>query len=203
VKKKKALYALAVLIFLGASLVLFIVAADEQSTISSGLPAAQRISLHNFITQGFGGNKHIELVDFYFGRQYIYATKLVQFQDVYLPVFSDGEPENASNLRILVWIRNDRNSNERLIESAQDLDRFVTDVNRHPRAITGVLRQPTGQVRTLTADAYPGMNGQSLQVLWARHFPTQESNNVLWGLCALCLIAAAACTVAYRRQSRV
>jgi hypothetical protein len=203
VKKKKALYALAVLIFLGASLVLFIVAADEQSTISSGLPAAQRISLHNFITQGFGGNKHIELADFYFGRQYIYATKLVQFQDVYLPVFSDGEPENASNLRILVWIRNDRNSNERLIESAQDLDRFVTDVNRHPRAITGVLRQPTDQVRTLTADAYPGTNGQSLQVLWARHFPTQESNNVLWGLCALCLIAAAACTVAYRRQSRV
>ena len=111
-KKKKALYALAVLIFLGASLVLFIVAADEQSMLSSGLPAAQRISLHNFITQGFGGNKHIELAGFYFGKQYIYATKLVQFQDVYLPVFSDGEPENASNLRILVWIRNDRNSNE-------------------------------------------------------------------------------------------
>ena len=40
-KKKKALYALAVLIFLGASLVLFIVAAEEQSVPSSGLPAAQ------------------------------------------------------------------------------------------------------------------------------------------------------------------
>ena len=87
-KKKKALYALAVLIFLGASLALFIVAADEQSIISNGQPAAQRISLHNFITQGFGRNKHIELADFYFGKQYIFATKLVQFQDVYLPVFS-------------------------------------------------------------------------------------------------------------------
>jgi hypothetical protein len=43
VKKKKAFYALAVMIFLGASLALFIVAADEQSIISSGLPAAQRI----------------------------------------------------------------------------------------------------------------------------------------------------------------
>jgi hypothetical protein len=203
VKKKKALYALAVLIFLGAGLALFIVAADEQAIISSGQPAAQRISLHNFITQGFGRNKHIELADFYFGKQYIYATKLVQFQDVYLPVFSDGEPENASNLRILVWIRNDRNSNERLIESAQDLDRFVVDFNRRPRSISGVLRQPTDRVRTLTADAYPGTNGQSLQVVWARHFPSQESINVLWGICALCLVTAAACAVAYRRQSRV
>ena len=201
-KKKKALYALAVLIFLGASLALFIVAADEQSIISSGLPAAQRISLHNFITQGFSRNKHIELADFYFGKQYIYATKLVQFQDVYLPVFADGEPENAGNLRILLWIRNDRNSNERLIESAQDLDRFVADFNRRPGSITGVLRQPTDRVRTLTADAYPGTNGQSLQVLWARHFPTQESIYVLWGILTLCLVAAAACAVAYRRQSR-
>jgi len=203
VKKKKALYALAVLIFLGASLALFTVAADEQSIISSGLPAAQRIRLHDFITQGFGSNKHIELADFYFGKQYIYATKLVQFQDVYLPVFADGEAENASNLRILVWIRNDRNSNERLIQSAQDLDRFVADFNRRPRSITGVLRQPTDRVRTLTVEAYPGTNGQSLQVLWARHFPTQESIAVLWGICALCLVAAAACAVAYRRQSRI
>jgi hypothetical protein len=203
VKNKKALYALAVLIFLGASLVLFIVAADEQSIISSGQPTAQRISLHNFITQGFGSNKHVELADFYFGKQYIYATKLVQFQDVYLPVFPDGEPENATNLRVLVWVRNDRNSNERLIESAQDLDRFVADFNRRPRSITGVLRQPTDRVRTLTADAYPGTNGPSLQVLWARHFPTQESINVLWGICALCLLAAAACAVAYRRQFRI
>jgi len=201
VKKKKALYALAVLIFLGASLALFIVAADEQSIISSGQPAAQRISLHNFITQGFGRNKHIELADFYFGKQFIYATKLVQFQDAYLPVFPDGEPENASNLRIQLWIRNDRNSNERLIESAQDLHRFVADFNRRPRSITGMLRQPTDRVRTLTADAYPGTNGQSLQVLWAKHFPTQQSINFLWGICALWLVAAAACAVAYGRQS--
>jgi hypothetical protein len=201
VKKKKALYALGVLIFLGASLALFIIAADEQSIISSGQPSAQRISLRDLITQGVGQNKHVELAGFYFGKQYIYATKLVQFQDVYLPVFADGEPENASNLRILLWIRNDRNSNERLMESAQDLDRFVADFNRRPRSITGVLRQTANRVRTLTAHAYPGTNGQSLQVLWARHFPAQESINVLWGICALCLVAAA-CAVAYRRQSR-
>ena len=202
-KKKKALYALGVLIFLGASLALFIIAADQQSIISSGQPAAQRISLHDLITQGVGQNKHVELAGFYFGKQYIYATKLVQFQDVYLPVFADGEPENASNLRILLWIRNDRNSNERLIESAQDLDRFVADFNRRPRSITGVLRQPANRVRTLAADAYPGTNGQSLQVLWTRHFPAQESINVLWGILTLCLVAAAACEVAYRRQFRV
>ncbi len=202
-KKKKAFYALAVMIFLGASLALFIVAADEQSIISSGLPAAQRICFHDLITQGFGKNKHIELADFYFGKQYIYATKLVQFKDVYLPVFADGQPENASNLRILLWIRNDRNSNERLIESEQDLDRFVADFNRRPRSVAGVLREPTDRVRTLAADAYPGTNRQSLQVLWARHFPAQQSINVLWGICALCLVAAAACAVAYRRQSRI
>ena len=202
-KKKKALYALAVLIFLGASLALFIVAADEQSILSSGLPGAQRISLHNFITQGVGGNKHIELAGFYFGKQYIYASKLVQFEDVYLPVFSDEEPENANNLRMLVWVRNDRNSNERLIESAQDLDRFVADFNRRPRSITGVLRQPADRVRTLTADTYPGTDGQSLQVLWARHFPTQESITVLWGICLLCLLTAIVCAVQYKRQLRI
>jgi hypothetical protein len=203
VKKKKALYALAALIFLGASLALFIVAADEHSILSSGLPAAQRISLHNFITQGLGGNKHIELAGFYFGKQYIYASKLVEFQDVYLPVFPDEQPENANNLRMLVWIRNDRNSNERLIESAQDLDRFVADFNRRPRSITGVLRQPTDRVRTLTADAYPGTDGQSLQVLWARHFPAQKSINVLWGICVFCLLAAMVCAIQYKRQSRI
>ena len=200
-KKKKAFYALAVMIFLGAGLALFIVAVDEQSIISSGLPSAQRIRLHDLITQG-SSNKHIELADFYFGKQYIYATKLVQFNDVYLPVFADGEPENASNLRILLWIRNDRNSNERLIESEQDLDRFVADFNRRPRSVTGVLKEPTDRVRTLTSEAYPGTNRQSLQVLWARHFPFQQSINVLWAACMLCLAAAAACAVAYRRQSR-
>ena len=85
-KKKKAFYALAVMILLGAGLVLFIVAAEEQSVISSGLPAADRIRLHDLITQGSGKNKHVELVDFYFGKQYIYAAKLVQFRDVYVPV---------------------------------------------------------------------------------------------------------------------
>jgi hypothetical protein len=64
------------------------------------------------------------------------------------------------------------------------------------------LRKPTDKVRTLTADAYPGTNRQSLQILWARHFPDQQSINVLWGIWTLCLVAAVACAVAYRRQSR-
>ena len=201
-KKKKAFYALAVMILLGAGLVLFIVAAEEQSVISSGLPAADRIRLQDLITQGSGKNKHVELVDFYFGKQYIYAAKMVQFRDVYVPVFPNGEPENASNLQILLWIRNDRNSNEPLVESQQDLDRFVAEFNRRPRSVTGILRKPIDKVRTLTADAYPGTNRQSLQILWARHFPDQQSINVLWGILTLCLVAAAACAVAYRRQSR-
>jgi hypothetical protein len=202
VKKKKAFYALAVMVLLGAGLALFIVAAEEQAVISSGLPAADRIRLHDLITQGSGNNKHVELVDFYFGKQYIYAAKLVQFRDVYVPVFPNGETENASNLQILLWIRNDRNSNEPLVESQQDLDRFVAEFNRRPRSVTGILRKPIDKVRTLTADAYPGTNRQSLQILWARHFPDQQSINVLWGILTLCLVAAAACAVAYRRQSR-
>jgi hypothetical protein len=202
VKKKKAFYALAVMVLLGAGLALFIVAAEEQAVISSGLPAADRIRLHDLITQGSGKNKHVELVDFYFGKQYIYAAKLVQFRDVYVPVFPNGETENASNLQILLWIRNDRNSNEPLVESQQELDRFVAEFNRRPRSVTGILRKPIDKVRTLTADAYPGTNRQSLQILWARHFPDQQSINVLWGILTLCLVAAAACAVAYRRQSR-
>jgi hypothetical protein len=202
VKKKKAFYALAAMILLGAGLVLFIVVAEEQSVMSGGLPAADRIRLHDLITQSSGKNKHVELVDFYFGKQYIYAAKMVQFRDVYVPVFPNGESENASNLKILLWIRNDRNSNEPLVESLQDLDRFVAEFNRRPRSVTGILRKPTENVRTLTADAYPGTNRQSLQVLWARHFPTQQSINVLWSILTLCLAAAAACAVTYRRQSR-
>ena len=201
-KKKKALYALAMLIFLGADLTLFIVAADEQSVVSNGLPVAEQIRLQDLITRGSDKNNHVELADFYFGKQYIYTTKLVQFRDVYVPVFSNGRPENASNLQVLIWIRNDRHSNEPLIESPQDLDRFVAEFNRHPGSVSGVLRKPTDRVRTLTADAYPGMNPQSLQVLWARHFPTQESVNILWTLCTLCLITGAVCAVAYRRQPR-
>jgi hypothetical protein len=166
------------------------------------LPAADRIRLHDSITQGSGKNKHVELLDFYFGKQYIYAAKMVQFRDVYVPVFPNGECENASNLQILIWIRNDRNSNEPLVESQQDLDRFVAEFNRRPRSVTGILRKPTDIVRTLTADAYPGTKRQSLQILWARHFPDQQSINVLWGILTLCLVAAAACAVAYRRRSR-
>jgi hypothetical protein len=116
--------------------------------------------------------------------------------------FPKGQAENPSNLQVLIWIRNDRNSDERLIESQQDLDRFVAELNRHPRSLSGILRKPTDKVRTLTADAYPGMNRQSLQVLWARHFPAQQSINILWSVWTLCLVAAAVCAVAYWRQSR-
>src|SRR5262249_56789986 len=48
--------------------------------------------------------------------------------------------------------------------------------------------------------AYPGTKGQLLQVLWARDFPTQNSANILWSICVVCLLGAAACAVAYRRQ---
>jgi len=143
VKKKKAPYALALLILFGAGLMLFILAANEQSVLSSASPTAKRTRLQNLVAQGPATNKHVELVDFYFGKNYIYAAKLVQFQDVYLPVFPDGVPENGANLQVLVWIRNDRNSNQRLIESEQDLDRFVSEFNQHPRPLSGVLRKPT------------------------------------------------------------
>jgi hypothetical protein len=102
----------------------------------------------------------------------------------------------------LVWIRNDRHSNEPLLQSTQGLGRFVAQFNQHPRSVTGVLRQPTDRVRSLTADAYPGMNGQSLQVLWAREFPTQDSINIQWSICAASFVAAAVCAVAYKRQRR-
>jgi hypothetical protein len=202
VNKKKALYALAMLILFGSGLMLFILAANEQSVLSSGSPTPKRTRLQSLLAQGPAGNKHIEMLEFYFGKNYIYTAKLVQFQDVYVPVFPDGAPENGANLQVLVWIRNDRNSNQRLIESAQDLDRFVSEFNQYPRPLSGVLRKPTAQVRTLTAEAYPGTNLQSLEVLWARDFPTQQSATVLWTICAICFVGAGICAVAYRRQSR-
>ena len=201
-KKKKALYALALLILFGSGLMLFILAANEQSVLSSGSPTPERTRLENLIAQRPPANQHIELVDFYFGKNYIYAAKLVQFRDVYLPVFPAGAPQSGANLQVLVWIRNDRNSNQRLIESEQDLNRFVSEFNQHPRPLSGVLRKPTERVRTLAAEAYPRTNLQSLEVLWARDFPTQESANVLWTICATCLAGAGICGVAYRRQSR-
>jgi hypothetical protein len=52
----------------GCGLTVFILAADEQSIISSGLPGANKISLQELITQGSGRNKHVELANFYFGK---------------------------------------------------------------------------------------------------------------------------------------
>jgi curved DNA-binding protein CbpA len=179
---------------------MFIIAANEQSVISSGLPAADRIRLQDLIAQGSAKNKHVELLDFYFGERFIYTTELAQFNEVYVPVFPSGQSESASNLQVLVWIRNDRNSNEPLLQSTEDLGRFVAQFNRYPKSVTGVLRQPTERVRSLTADAYPGPNGHSLQVLWARDFPTQDSVNVQWSICLACLVAGAICAIAYRRH---
>lgn len=197
--KKKALYALGILFFLGVSLLLFVIAADEQSVLSSGLPTTDRMSLADFIAKGSGKNQHIELTDFYFGKPYLYAAKLVQFKEVYVSLFPTGKPENAGNLHLLLWIRNDRNSNERLIQSEQDLDRFMADFRRNRRSVTGVLRRPIERVRKLTAEAYPEADVQSLQVLWAREFPDQQSTNVLWILGGLCFVAAGVCAFAYKR----
>jgi len=45
--KRKAVYALAMLGLFGTALMVFIFAANEQSVITSGLPAAHRISLQD------------------------------------------------------------------------------------------------------------------------------------------------------------
>jgi DnaJ C terminal domain len=199
-KKKKALYALAMLGLFGCGLIAFILAADEQSMISSGLPAADKISLQDLVTRGSSKNKHVEMVGFYFGKSFIYTAELVQFNEVYVPMIPYGQPEDGSNLHLLLLIRNDRNSNEPLIQTREELGRFVAEFNGDPRSVTGILRKPTDRVRSLTAEAYPGTDGQSLQVLWARNFPSQDSVNILWGICALCLAGTAVCAVAYRRQ---
>jgi len=179
---------------------LFILAADEQSVLSSGSPAANRVRLQDLMTKAPGENKHVQLTDFYIGKQYIYTAKLVQFKEVYLPLFPKGWPEDASNLHLLLWLRNDRNSNERFIESEQDLDQFVSELNRSARSVTGVLRKPIARVRALTIEAYPGTDRESLGILWARDFPTQQSVNVLWSISAFCLALAAGLAVAYWRS---
>jgi hypothetical protein len=141
-KKKKALYVLAMLGLFGCGLIAFILGADEQSMISSGLPAADKISLQDLVTQGSSKNKHVEMVDFYFGKSFIYTTELVQFNEVYVPMFPHGQPEDGSNLHLLLLIRNDRNSNEPLIQTREELGRFVAEFNGDPRSVTGVLRSP-------------------------------------------------------------
>jgi len=169
---------------------LFVLAADEQSVLASGSPAADSVRLQDLITKGPGKNKHVELRDFYIGRQYIYTANLVQFKEVYLPLFPKGQPEDGSNLHLLLWLRNDRNSNERFIESGQDLDHFVSELNRSSRSVTGVLRKPIEHVRALTTEAYPGTDRESLQVLWARDLPSEQSVNILWSILAFCLAEA-------------
>lgn len=99
--KRKTLCALGMPTFCGATLGVFLTAADEQSIQSSGSPAADRISLKELMAHGPGKNRHVELRDFYFGKQYIYTTKLVQFNEVYVPMFPSGEPEAASDLQFL------------------------------------------------------------------------------------------------------
>ena len=199
-KKSKALCALAVLVLFGASLLMFVLAADEQSIISSGLPTADKTSLQELIAQGNVRNKHVEVADFYFGKTFVYTTDLIQFNEVYVPMFANGQPEDGKNLHLLLLIRNDRNSNEPLIQTREELGQFVADFTRDPKSVTGVLRQPIDKVRSLAVEAYEGTNGQSLQILWARDFPTQNSANIPWTICVVCLVGAAACAIAYRRQ---
>ena len=199
-KKRKALYALLMLSLFGCGLGVFILATDEQSIISSGLPRADKITLEQLTAQGLSRNQHIELADFYFGKDFIYTTEMIQFNEVYVPIFAKGQREDGRNLHLLLLLRNDRNSNEPLLQTREQLARFVAAFNRNPRTVTGVLRSPMGRVRSLSAEAYPGTDVHSLQVLWARDFPTQDSANILWSICALCLVGAAACVIAYRRQ---
>lgn len=198
--KRKAIFALGILIFFCIASLLFVLAANEQSILSGGSPVPHRTTLADLIARGPGTNKHLELTDFYFGKPYIYTSKLVEFQEVYVPLFPAGAPENAANLRLLLWIRNDRNSNERLILSEDDLDQFIADLNRNPRSVTGVLRQPIAKVRELTAQAYPGTDTQSLQILWDRRFPDQQSADLFWVLCGLCFLASGLCVFAYKRM---
>lgn len=201
-KRQRAACALGALIFFGAGLSVFIIAANEQSVLSSGQPAADAVTLHNLAARASADNKHIELSDFYFGKQYVYAAKLTQFQDVYVPVFARGQPEDGPHLQLLVWIRNDRNSNQRLIQSYQDLDQFVADFNQNPRSLAGVLVKPMDRVRKLTVDEYPGTNAAVLQVLWARDFPDEGSVEVWWAVMGICLVVAVACLVAFRRSGK-
>lgn len=201
-RKTKALFALGMLICFGAAMLLFIIAADEQSIISSGSRTTEKVRLQDLMKRGSASNKHIELTDFYFGRRYIYAAKLVQFKEVYVPVFPIGETEAGDHLQLLVWIRNDRNSNQRLIESEQDLDQLVAEFNRGGKTLSGVLRKPIDRVQSLTVEAYPGTNASALRVLWARDFPDQKNVNIVWIGMSFCLVAAAACGIAYRRIPR-
>jgi hypothetical protein len=203
VRRKKAICALGMLIFFGAALVIFTVAADEQAIISGGNRVSDTISLRELATRRAGSNAHIQLADFYLGKRYIYTAKLVQFRDVYLPIFVKEQPETGDHLQVLLWVRNDRHSNQRFIENPQDLEQFVAEFNRHPRAIEGVLRRPTDRVRALAVDAYPGTNSNALQVLWARDFPETQSVNFLWFSVVLCLGAAGICGIVYRRMSRI
>jgi len=199
-KKLKALYALAMLICFGSSLLVFVMAADEQRIVSGGQPDATTISLQRLIAQGPGTNTHVAVTDFSFGKQYVFTTKLVQFNEVYVPMFPKGQAEDARNLHLLLLIRNDRNSNQSLIENQEQLNEFVAGVNRNPGSISGVLHSPPTTVRNLTADAYPGTDTQSLQALWARNFPDQRSANLLWGALGLCIAGGCAFFVAYKRH---
>jgi len=63
-----------------------------------------------------------------------------------------------------------------------------------------MLRKPIDPVRTFAADAYSGMDRESLQILSARDFPSQQSVNDLWSILMLCLAGAAACALGYRQQ---
>jgi hypothetical protein len=89
-KRSKALCALAVLVLFGASSMMFVLAADEQSIISSGLPTADKINLQELSAQGNRRNRHVEVADFHFGKTFVDTTDLIQFNEVYVPMFANG-----------------------------------------------------------------------------------------------------------------
>ncbi|PWT99845.1 MAG: hypothetical protein C5B53_04840 [Candidatus Melainabacteria bacterium] len=198
--KAKKLAALIALSLFGAALMLFIIVADEQSILASGSLGPARMTLSELIEKGPGTNKHIELTNFNFGKSFVYDTKLVQFRDVYLPIFPNNQPQDAKNLKVLVWIRNDRTSNEPLIETREQVEQFIASFDNHPKTVKGVLRKPFSDVGKLTLELYPGIDTNSLLLLWARNFPSQDSVNNLWMACAACVVVGIAAGVYSTRK---
>jgi hypothetical protein len=47
-------------------------------------------------------NKHVELTDFYFGKQNVYTTQGMQFHESMFRFSPKDQKEDASNLRLLL-----------------------------------------------------------------------------------------------------
>jgi hypothetical protein len=51
--------------------------------------------------KGSARNKHVAVTDVFFGKQYVFTSKLVQFKEVYVPMFPKGQAEDGRNLHLL------------------------------------------------------------------------------------------------------